>query len=59
MQIPRPSDNDKERFTEAMAQFEGVQVRAMFGNLGAFINGNSRAERRRGTSPGSPPPPIS
>jgi TfoX/Sxy family transcriptional regulator of competence genes len=40
MQIPRPSDYDKERFVEAMAQFEGVDVKAMFGNLGAFVNGN-------------------
>jgi TfoX/Sxy family transcriptional regulator of competence genes len=40
MQIPKPSESDKQAFIEAMAPFEGAIVKPMFGNLGAFVNGN-------------------
>jgi TfoX/Sxy family transcriptional regulator of competence genes len=39
MQVPRPSDEDRDRF-RAMVPAGDVDVRAMFGNLGAFVNGN-------------------
>jgi TfoX/Sxy family transcriptional regulator of competence genes len=40
VQIPKPSESDKQAFIEAMAPFEGAIVKPMFGNLGAFVNGN-------------------
>jgi TfoX/Sxy family transcriptional regulator of competence genes len=39
MQIPRPSDADKDRFRAAMPTAPGVEIKPMFGNLGAFVNG--------------------
>ncbi len=40
MQMPKPSENDKERFRSALPPHPDVVVRPMFGNLGAFVNGN-------------------
>lgn len=40
MQMPKPSDADRERFRTVMPADPGVVVKPMFGNLGAFINGN-------------------
>ena len=40
MQIPKPSEADKDRFCALVPHVAGVEVRAMFGNLGAFVNGN-------------------
>jgi TfoX/Sxy family transcriptional regulator of competence genes len=38
--MPRPTDQDRERFHALVPQAAGVQVKPMFGNLGAFVNGN-------------------
>lgn len=40
MEIPRPATADKERFRALFADEPGVEVKPMFGNLGAFVNGN-------------------
>lgn len=40
MDVPRPSNVDKERFRTLIPEAPGVEVKAMFGNLGAFVNGN-------------------
>jgi TfoX/Sxy family transcriptional regulator of competence genes len=40
MQVPRPTDADKERFRAIVPDDPRVEVRPMFGNLGAFVNGN-------------------
>ena len=40
MQIPKPTDTDKDRFTKLVPDAPGVEVKAMFGNLGGFVNGN-------------------
>ena len=40
MQMPRPSEEDKERFRSAMPHHRDVVMKPMFGNLGAFVNGN-------------------
>jgi TfoX/Sxy family transcriptional regulator of competence genes len=40
MQIPKPSDADKDRFRAAVPENPDVVVKPMFGNLGAFVNGN-------------------
>src|SRR3954464_2336067 len=40
MEIPKPSDADKERFRALVPDDERVEVKPMFGNLGAFVNGN-------------------
>jgi TfoX/Sxy family transcriptional regulator of competence genes len=40
VQIPKPSESDKQSFTEAIAHLPGATVKPMFGNLGAFVNGN-------------------
>jgi TfoX/Sxy family transcriptional regulator of competence genes len=40
MQVPRPTDADKERFRALVPSEANVQVKPMFGNLGAFVNGN-------------------
>jgi len=38
--IPKPSDSDKERFRSLAPCDPRVEAKAMFGNLGAFVNGN-------------------
>ena len=44
MQMPKPTEADKERFRDLVeplaAESEAVEVKPMFGNLGAFVNGN-------------------
>jgi TfoX/Sxy family transcriptional regulator of competence genes len=40
MQVPRPTDRDKERFRALVPDDPRVEVKPMFGNLGAFVNGN-------------------
>ena len=40
MQMPRPTEADKERFKALVPDDPRVQVKPMFGNLGAFVNGN-------------------
>ncbi len=40
MKIPKPSEADKERFRLLVPEADGVEVKPMFGNLGAFVNGN-------------------
>jgi TfoX/Sxy family transcriptional regulator of competence genes len=40
MKMPRPSEADRERFTELVPDGPGVEVKPMFGNLGAFVHGN-------------------
>lgn len=38
--MPRPSDEDKNRFRSLVPEAPNVEVKPMFGNLGAFVNGN-------------------
>jgi TfoX/Sxy family transcriptional regulator of competence genes len=38
--IPKPTDAEKARFRSLVESLPGVEVKAMFGNLGAFVNGN-------------------
>jgi hypothetical protein len=40
MQIPKPTDADKDRFRSLVPPDPRVEVKPMFGNLGAFVNGN-------------------
>ena len=40
MKIPKPSEADRARFTELVPDEVGVEAKPMFGNLGAFVNGN-------------------
>lgn len=40
MQIPKPSESDKALFRSVIPEAPGVEVKPMFGNLGAFVNGN-------------------
>jgi hypothetical protein len=40
MQVPKPTDADKERFRSLVPDDPRVTVKPMFGNLGAFVNGN-------------------
>ena len=40
MKMPKPSEQDRERFHALVPEAPGVQVKPMFGNLGAFVNGN-------------------
>jgi TfoX/Sxy family transcriptional regulator of competence genes len=40
MQVPRPTEEDKERFRALVPDDPRVEVKPMFGNLGAFVNGN-------------------
>ena len=38
--MPKASDADKDRFRSLVPEAPGVEVKPMFGNLGAFVNGN-------------------
>ena len=38
--MPKHSDEDKERFRGLVPEAPGVEVKPMFGSLGAFVNGN-------------------
>jgi TfoX/Sxy family transcriptional regulator of competence genes len=40
MQMPRPTEADKERFQNLVPSEGNVEVKPMFGNLAAFVNGN-------------------
>lgn len=40
MQMPKPTEADKARFHELVPDDPRVETRPMFGNLGAFVNGN-------------------
>jgi TfoX/Sxy family transcriptional regulator of competence genes len=40
VQIPRPTDTDKLRFRELVPDDPRVVIKPMFGNLGAFVEGN-------------------
>jgi TfoX/Sxy family transcriptional regulator of competence genes len=40
MQIPKPTEDAKEFFRSVVPDEPGVEVKPMFGNLGAFVNGN-------------------
>ncbi|WP_104045906.1 TfoX/Sxy family protein [Arthrobacter sp. ZGTC412] len=40
MEMPKASDEDKERFRSLVPNQPDVTVKPMFGNLGAFVNGN-------------------
>lgn len=40
MQMPKHSDEAKEHFRSLISEAPGVEVKPMFGSLGAFVNGN-------------------
>jgi TfoX/Sxy family transcriptional regulator of competence genes len=40
MQMPKPTEADKEAFRALVPDDPRVSVKPMFGNLGAFVNGN-------------------
>jgi TfoX/Sxy family transcriptional regulator of competence genes len=40
MKIPKPTAVDKARFESLVPRDARVEVKPMFGNLGAFVNGN-------------------
>jgi len=40
VQIPKPTEADRERFSGLVPEAPGVEVKPMFGNLGAFVHGN-------------------
>jgi hypothetical protein len=40
MQIPKPTEVDKNRFRALVPATPDVNIKPMFGNLGAFVNGN-------------------
>jgi TfoX N-terminal domain len=40
MQMPRHSDEAKHHFRSLISEAPGVEVKPMFGSLGAFVHGN-------------------
>ncbi|MFC6288064.1 TfoX/Sxy family protein [Nocardioides sp. GCM10027113] len=40
MELPKHTDEDKARFRDLVPEAPGVEVKPMFGSLGAFVNGN-------------------
>jgi len=40
MEIPKPSEADKDFFRSVLPDDPAVEVKPMFGNLGAFVHGN-------------------
>jgi TfoX/Sxy family transcriptional regulator of competence genes len=40
MKMPKPSEEDKEFFLSLIPDDPAVEVKPMFGNLGAFVHGN-------------------
>jgi TfoX/Sxy family transcriptional regulator of competence genes len=38
--MPKPTDEDRKRFQALVPDDPRVEVKPMFGNLGAFVNGN-------------------
>jgi TfoX/Sxy family transcriptional regulator of competence genes len=43
MKMPKHSDEDKARFRDLVTPGPGVEVKPMFGSLGAFVNGHMYA----------------
>jgi TfoX/Sxy family transcriptional regulator of competence genes len=40
MQMPKVTERDKERFRSVVPDDPAIEVKPMFGQLGAFVNGN-------------------
>jgi len=40
MQIPKPSQDDKDYFASLVPAGPDIEIKPMFGNLGAFVRGN-------------------
>ena len=40
MQVPKPTEADRDRFRALVPDDPRVEVKPMFGNLGGFVNGN-------------------
>jgi TfoX/Sxy family transcriptional regulator of competence genes len=40
MEMPKPSEEDKQYFRSLIPDDPAVEVKPMFGNLGAFVHGN-------------------
>jgi TfoX/Sxy family transcriptional regulator of competence genes len=40
MEIPKPSEEDKRFFRSLIPDGPAVEIKPMFGNLGAFVHGN-------------------
>lgn len=40
MKMPKPTEEDKQYFRSLVPDDPRVEVKPMFGNLGAFVNGN-------------------
>ena len=40
MEIPKPSEADKEYFRSLLPDSPEIEIKPMFGNLGAFVHGN-------------------
>jgi TfoX/Sxy family transcriptional regulator of competence genes len=40
MEIPKPTEADKDYFRSVLPEDPEVEVKPMFGNLGAFVHGN-------------------
>jgi TfoX/Sxy family transcriptional regulator of competence genes len=41
MEVPKPSEDDRQFFRSLVPDDDpGVEIKPMFGNLGAFVNGN-------------------
>ena len=40
MKVPKPTEADKEQFRALVPEDPRVEVKAMFGNLAGFVNGN-------------------
>jgi len=40
MKMPKPTEADRERFAAMVPDDPRVEIKPMFGNLGAFVNGN-------------------
>jgi TfoX/Sxy family transcriptional regulator of competence genes len=40
MEMPKPTDQEKDHFRSLVPGDPRVEVKPMFGNLGAFVNGN-------------------
>ncbi|WP_245813855.1 TfoX/Sxy family protein [Rhodococcus marinonascens] len=38
--MPKPTEEDKQFFRSLIPDRPGIEVKPMFGNLGAFVNGN-------------------
>ena len=40
MEMAKPTESEKERLRSLFAELPGAEIKPMFGNLGAFVNGN-------------------